>query len=154
MNEQQRKDLIDSMLHSKKKTLEAWAKERNVALRTGLGSILNRELTYWQAQFVLHNYATIDYLLPNDILDTEVEVELTITAKVKVTSQFRYGVMDQNGWSAEDAFNDEKLGAAMVFASLNPTISSWDYNNEVADDYWDGVGNMRGLITGLELDTK
>ena len=76
------------------------------------------------------------------------EVTLTITAKVTVTDEILEGIKDQYPGLYKNIQRDPEAAAtAMLFASLNPSISGNEYN----DDWWDGVGNMRGLIKDVEL---
>lgn len=76
-------------------------------------------------------------------------VKMTVTANIKVTPEVREGLMLQYGFSKEKAHNDELVATAMLHAYLNPKLSDCTH-----DYYWDGVANLRGLISDIELEEE
>jgi hypothetical protein len=81
-------------------------------------------------------------------MSNKVYVELTISANVEVTDEVKNGMKEQYGYTDKDLENDELVGRAMLFASINPRLPRTNFHS---DDFWDGVANMRGLITEINL---
>ena len=67
---------------------------------------------------------------------------------VEVTDDVKIGMREQYNASDKLLADDELVARAMLFASINPRLSA---TNAHYDDFWDGVANMRGLITDIEL---
>lgn len=87
-----------------------------------------------------------------------IEVELYLKVKVIVegdaVEEIKSGMIEQYNYTSHEVNDDGILAKAIVYASLNPTISSWVVANKLKPDYWDGVGNMQGLIKKAELNTE
>lgn len=81
----------------------------------------------------------------------KVYVELTISAMVEVTDEVKEGMKEQYEASDDALSNDEYVARAMLFASINPRLP---VTNVHENDYWDGVANMRGLITQINLHSE
>lgn len=143
-----RDEAIQERMEGEKKPLREWAEIMDFPFNDHLQLYYpdDKPLTRWRAYYVLHNWNGTPCL--PDELDKEIEVELVITAKVKVTAAFRVGVMEQYNWPKEEAFDDEKLAKAMLYADLNPRFPSAILN----DRFWDGVGNLKGLIKNMKLE--
>lgn len=78
-----------------------------------------------------------------------VSVELTLRAEVTVTPEICEGIADQYPQLWAEAQNDpEAIARAMLYASASGATGG----NEFSDDWWDGVGNMRGLIRNARLE--
>lgn len=82
-------------------------------------------------------------------LPQTVDVELTLYATVTVTQEVLDGIQDQYPDLWEQGKDDpEMIAKAMVYASVNPSLSTHnDY-----EDIWDGVADLKGLIRDLEID--
>ena len=82
-------------------------------------------------------------------LPMKVEVEMSLFATVEITQEICDGIADQypDSWDAYQE-NPEEIAKMILYASVNPYIHSSNKNYE---DWWDGVGNMQGLITEMEL---
>jgi hypothetical protein len=81
-------------------------------------------------------------------LGNKVYVELTVSAMVEVTDEVKEGMKEQYGYVDNILTDDELVGRAMLFASINPRLPRTNFHS---DDFWDGVANMRGLITEINL---
>jgi hypothetical protein len=74
------------------------------------------------------------------------EVEVTIKMKVAVTDEVRNNINEQYPKSMRDK-DDQYIAESVAYAWLNPrTPQEVDY-----DCYFDGVANMKGLITEVEV---
>lgn len=82
-------------------------------------------------------------------LPQTIDIELTLSARVTVTQEVLDGIADQYPDLYEAGKDDaEVIARAMLYASVNPRIM---YNNTRFSDIWDGVAEMQGLITDVEL---
>ena len=82
-------------------------------------------------------------------LPIKVGVDLTLYAAVEITKEICDGIADQYPELWDRIKDDpEEIARSMVFASIGSNIY---YSNEDFEDWWDGVGNMQGLITGVEV---
>ncbi|OME54082.1 hypothetical protein BSK59_15995 [Paenibacillus odorifer] len=79
-------------------------------------------------------------------------IRMEVSADVEVTDEIKQGLKEQYGWSDAQISDDEKVARAIMYASFNPTVSSWEVANAISDDMFDGVGNMKGLIKNVEVD--
>lgn len=145
-----RDEEIAERMEGEKKPLSEWAKIMEFSFNEHMQQVYpdHKPLTRWHAYYVLHNWNGTHGL--SDELDVKIEVELTIKAKVLVRAPFRVGVMEQYNWSQQDAWDDEKLGQAMLYACLNPRLPR--FINQ--DEFWDGVGNLRGMIHDIKLEEE
>jgi hypothetical protein len=82
-------------------------------------------------------------------LPMDVEVEMYLTARVTLTQEIVDGIADQypEAWRQYED-DPEELARMVLYASTNPCFTS---SNEHFEDWWDGVGNMQGLIHEREL---
>lgn len=83
-------------------------------------------------------------------LPQTVDVEMTLYATVTITQEIVDGIKDQYPGLWEEGKDDpEVIAKSMVYASVGGQCSG---SNENYEDWWDGVGDMRGLIKDMELD--
>ncbi|MED1790320.1 hypothetical protein P4V47_23125 [Brevibacillus laterosporus] len=83
-------------------------------------------------------------------MSREIEVEMTLRVKVLVTDKVREAI---EGEAVDNYINDDDdLAIQIVYASLNPRLSSWQYANQTQDDYWEDIANLKGLIKEYELE--
>jgi hypothetical protein len=81
-------------------------------------------------------------------LPQTLDVEMTLYATVTITQEMVDGIKDQYPGLWEEGKNDpEVIARAILYASVGRYCEG-DNNYE---DNWDGVGDMRGLIKGMEL---
>ncbi|GIO02994.1 hypothetical protein J5TS2_36620 [Brevibacillus halotolerans] len=78
-------------------------------------------------------------------MSREIEVEMTLRVKVLVTDEVRESIEGE-------VVDDDDLAIQIVYASLNPRLSSWQQANQTQDDYWEGIANLKGLIKEYELE--
>ncbi|AYB39695.1 hypothetical protein [Brevibacillus laterosporus] len=78
-------------------------------------------------------------------MSREIEVEMTLRVKVLVTDEVREAIEGE-------VVDDDDLAIQIVYASLNPRLSSWQVSNQTQDDYWEGIANLKGLIKEYELE--
>ncbi|MBA4535116.1 hypothetical protein [Brevibacillus halotolerans] len=78
-------------------------------------------------------------------MSREIEVEMTLRVKVLVTDEVRESIEGE-------VVDDDDLAIQIVYASLNPRLSSWQHANQTQDDYWEGIANLKGLIKEYELE--
>ena len=79
-------------------------------------------------------------------------IRMEVSANVEVTDEIKQGLKEQYGWTDAQIADDHEVAKAIMYASLNPTLSSWEVSNHMSDDNFDGVGNMKGLISNVNLD--
>jgi hypothetical protein len=78
-----------------------------------------------------------------------VSVELILCAEVTVTPEICEGIAEQYPQLWAEAQNDpEAIARAMLYASASRVTGG----NEHYEDWWDGVGNMQGLIRNTRLE--
>jgi hypothetical protein len=79
----------------------------------------------------------------------DVEVEMTLAARVTLTQEILDGIADQypDAWK-EHKDDPEELAKMVLYASVGPYCQG---SNEGFEDWWDGVGDMKGLIYDKEL---
>lgn len=85
----------------------------------------------------------------NKELPITIDVEMTLYATVTVTEEMVEGIKDQYPGLWEEGKDDpEVLAKAILYASIGPYCQG---SNEYHEDWWDGVGDMKGLIKDMEL---
>jgi len=78
-----------------------------------------------------------------------VEIEMTLSATVQITQEILDGIAEQYPDTWKLHMDDpEEIAKLMLFASVGDFCSG---SNAHFEDVWDGVGNMQGLITEMEL---
>lgn len=82
-------------------------------------------------------------------LPQTVEVEMTLYAQVTLTQEILDGIADQypDAWK-EHKDDPEELAKMVLYASVGRYCRG---SNEHHEDWWDGVGEMRGLIKDMDL---
>lgn len=82
-------------------------------------------------------------------LPLKVEVTMELTATVTLTQEVLDGIADQYPGSWEMHKDDpEELAKMVLYASVGPTCRGSNAHHE---DWWDGVGNLQGLIHDMDL---
>jgi hypothetical protein len=82
-------------------------------------------------------------------MNKKISVDLTLYADVQITDEVCEGIKEQYPVLWEEGKDDpEVIARAMVYALINPRIPYQSYPNDI----WDGVADLDGLITNIELE--